>query len=141
MGVLKFETQEIATIVGQFSAICNMPAGMELLTAPNDQKKLELYNNDLDFIAQLMDAPSLNKRTVSYYAYYYLRMAWTNKYQSIIPKVINVCEKLNKYNITNKIEPYDVMTYGAGGYAFYLNRGNDSDLSVEHLIELLRNEQ
>lgn len=141
IGILKFETQEIAAIVGQFSAICNGPAGMELLTAPNQQKELELYNNDLDFIAKLMDDPLINKRTFSYYAYHYLRMAWTNKYKSIIPKVIEVCEKLNKYNLTNKIEPYDVMTYSTDGYAFFFNRGNDLNLSVEHLIELLKNEQ
>lgn len=141
MGVLKFETQEIAALTGQFSSICNMPAGMELLVAPNEQKALELYNNDLAFITKLMDDPSPNKRTFSYYAYYYLRMAWTHKYKSIIPKVIEVCEKLNTYNLNNAIEPYDVMTFAAGGYAFSFNRKNDLNLSVEHLIELLKKEQ
>jgi hypothetical protein len=138
--ILKFETKEIATLLGQFSSICNMPSGIELLTAPNGEKVIELYEKDLDFISNLLNNESINKRTLSYYSYYYLRMAWTNKYKSIIPNLVEVCDKLNNFNKTHKIEQYDVMVYG-GGYAFYFNRENDLNLSVDRLIELLKMEQ
>jgi hypothetical protein len=55
--------------------------------------------------------------------------------------VIEVCEKLNTYNAINRIEPYDVMVFSSGGFAFFSNRGNDLNLSVDHLIELLKEEQ
>ena len=139
--ILKFDTEEIAALLGQFSSICNMPSGIELLTAPNGEKVIELYLKDLDFISNLFNDESVNKRTLSYYSYHYLRMAWSNKYNSIIPNLIAVCVELNKFNKTHKIEPYDVMVYGGGGYTFSSNRGNDLNLSVDHLIELLKNEQ
>jgi hypothetical protein len=139
--ILKFDTKEIAALLGQFSSICNMPSGIELLTAPNGEKVIELYKKDLDFISNLLNNEAINKRTLSYYTYYYLRMAWTNKYKSIIPNLIEVCDKLISFNKTHKIEPYDVMVYGGGGYAFSFNRGNDLNLSVDHLIELLKKEQ
>ena len=141
--ILKFETDEISGLLGQFSSICNQPSGIELLIAGgnhNNQKVIELYQNDLDYITKLFNNNSINKKTFSYYVYYYLRMVWTNEHKSLIPKVIEVCEKLNKYNAINKIEPYDVMIYGGGGYAFFSNRENDLNLSVDHLIELLKNE-
>ena len=139
--ILKFDTKEIAALLGQFSSICNMPSGIELLTAPNGEKVIELYKKDLDFISNLLNNESINKRTLSYYTYYYLRMAWTNKYKSIIPNLIEVCDKLISFNKNHKIELYDVMVYGGGGYAFSSNRGNDLNLSVDHLIELLKKEQ
>jgi TolB-like protein len=139
--ILKFETNEISVLLGQFSSICNQPSGIELLMAQNDQKVIELYQNDLDYITSLFNNKTINKKTFSYYVYYYLRIVRTNKHKSLIPKVIEVCEKLNKYNAINKIEPYDVMIYGGGGYAFFSNRENDLNLSVDHLIELLKEEQ
>ena len=102
---------------------------------------VDLYQNDLDYITSIFSNNTINKKTFSYYVYYYLRMVWTNKHKSLIPKVIEVCEKLKKFNTINKIESYDVMVYGGGGYAFFSNRGNDLNLSVDHLIELLKEEQ
>jgi hypothetical protein len=109
--------------------------------AQNDQKVIELYQNDLDYITSLFNNKTINKKTFSYYVYYYLRIVRTNKHKSLIPKVIEVCEKLNTYNAINRIEPYDVMVFSSGGFAFFSNRGNDLNLSVDHLIELLKEEQ
>jgi TolB-like protein len=139
--ILKFETNEISVLLGQFSSICNQPSGIELLMAQNDQKVIELYQNDLDYITSLFNNKTINKKTFSYYVYYYLRIVRTNKHKSLIPKVIEVCEKLNTYNAINRIEPYDVMVFSSGGFAFFSNRGNDLNLSVDHLIELLKEEQ
>ena len=139
-GILKFETQEIAAFLGQFSSICDGPSGIELLTAvsnKNEQRVLELYQKDLEYIEKLFVDPNVNKRTFSYYAYYYFRTLPNERYKSLTPKLIDLCEKLKKYNVSNSIESYDVMVYG-DKYSFQYSRGGDSNLSVDHLIELLK---
>ena len=136
-GILKFEPQEIAALIGQFSSICNQPSGIELLMETNEQRALELLQKDLEYIEKLFVDPNVNKRTFSYYAYYYFRTLPNEKYKSLTPKLIDLCEKLKKYNVSNSIESYDVKVYGSE-YSLEYSRGGDSNLSVDHLIELLK---
>jgi TolB-like protein len=132
--IMKFETYEIEKILPEFNNVCIMPAGLEIYDQSED-----VYLRDLEYLTDLLSEKDINTRTVSYYAYYYLRAIPTEHVKQIVPKVIEVCELLEEFNKKNRIEEYDLEVFG-GSYAFYFNRGGDLNLSVQHLIELLKGE-
>jgi TolB-like protein len=132
--IMKFETYEIEKILQGFINVCIMPAGLKIYDASED-----VYSRDLEYLTDLLSEKDINTRTVSYYTYYYLRAIPTEHVRQIVPKVIEVCELLEEFNKKNRIEEYDLEVFG-GSFAFYFNRGGDLNLSVQHLIELLKGE-
>jgi hypothetical protein len=132
--IMKFETYEIEKILPEFKNVCIMPAGLEIYDQSED-----VYSRDLEYLTDLLSEKDINTRPVSYYAYYYLRAIPTEHIRQVVPKVIEVCELLEEFNKKNRIEEYDLEVFG-GSYAFYFNRGGDLNLSVQHLIELLKGE-
>jgi hypothetical protein len=146
--ILKNNPQEIRNIIGDFKNICNQPGGLELLLSyDSDQnpteKTFELYAKSMKYINSLFENNLINKITFSHYAFYYLRMFANFKKKlvstdlEIISNAILVCENLRLYNLKNEINSYDLNNFGGEtNYSFF---NGDKDLTIEHLINLLKN--
>ena len=135
--IMKFETQEIEKILHGFKNVCIMPAGLEKYA--EGEELFKVYSRDLEYITELLREKDTNTRTVSYYAYYYLRTIRTESVKPIVPKVIEVCQLLEEFNNKNRIGDYDIEVFG-GGLSFSFALGGDLNLSVKHLIDLLKEE-
>jgi HEPN domain-containing protein len=138
--IMNFETFEIEKILSSPSYyIFRQPGGKELAT--EDAEILyKVYTRDLEYITDLFNEKDINTRTVSYYAYYYLRMIRTKEVNRIVPLVIETCQLLKEFNIKNKIEDYNIEVFGGKFGGFYFNREGDLNLSVQHLIDMLMEE-
>ncbi len=135
--IMKFETQEIEKILHGFKNVCIMPAGLEKYA--EGEELFKVYSRDLEYITELLREKDTNTRTVSYYAYYYLRTIRTESVKPIVPKVIEVCQLLEEFNNKNRIGDYDIEVFG-GELSFSFALGGDLNLSVKHLIGLLKEE-
>ena len=133
--IMKFETREIEKILHGFKNVCLMPAGLEKYA--QGEELFKVYSRDLEYITGLFREKNTNTRTVSYYAYYYLRTIRTESVKPILPKVIEVCQLLDEFNKKNRIGDYDLEVFG-GELFFSFDVGGDLNLSVQHLIELLK---
>jgi TolB-like protein len=140
--ILKFEIETIHKEIGAFSRLFHYPLGIELINTASGGDTvgvIQLFQNNLNFIKELLVDGKINKRTTSYFAFSQLANVWTsNKYNILIPRIIEVSEELNKFNINNNIETYNVNIFGP---RFISNIGGSSNLSVNYLIDHLRKKQ
>ncbi len=143
--ILKFSADSIVDLVGTFSNLASLPAGVELLlsyTIKGDRtiKTLELYNKDLSFIDSNFRNNQINKITFSHYVFYYLRSLAKNKIrindENTIKQAINVSLKLEDYNKQNNIQNYNIDFLG--GELSYEFLFGDSNTSIKNLTNLLK---
>ena len=137
--IMNFETFEIEKVLSSPAYyIFREPGGKE--TATLDPEILyKVYTRDLEYITDLFNEKDINTRTVSYYAYYYLRAIRTKEINRIVPLVIETCQLLKEFNAKNKIEEYNIGVFG-GESTFSFLHGGDLNLSVQHLIDMLKKE-
>ncbi len=137
--IMNFETFEIEKVLSSPAYyIFREPGGKE--TATLDPEILyKVYTRDLEYITDLFNEKDINTRTVSYYAYYYLRAIRTKEINRIVPLVIETCQLLKEFNAKNKIEEYNIEVFG-GESTFSFLHGGDLNLSVQHLIDMLKKE-
>ena len=140
--ILKFEIETIHKEIGQFSRLFHFPLSIELLNTASSgdiHGVIQLFQNNLNFINELLVDGKINKRTTSYFAFSQLAKVWTfDKYKILIPRIIEVCEELNKFNINNNIGTYSPNIFGPG---FISEIGESSNLSVNYLIDHLKKKQ
>jgi TolB-like protein len=142
--ILKFSADSIETLVGTFSFLSMLPAGVELLLSYKNGdrtiKTLELYNKDLSFIDSNFRNNQINKITFSHYVFYYLRSLAKNKLrindENTIKQAINVSLKLEDYNKQNYIQNYNIDFFG--GELSYKFLFGDSNTSIKNLTNLLK---
>ena len=140
--ILKFEIETIHKEIGQFSRLFHFPLSIELLNTASGGDTIgviQLFQNNLNFIKELLVDGKINKRTTSYFAFSQLAKVWTfDKYKILIPRIIEVCEELNKFNINNNIGTYSPNIFGP---RFISEIGESSNLSVNNLIDHLKKKQ
>ena len=140
--ILKFEIETIHKEIGQFSRLFHFPLSIELLNTASGGDTIgviQLFQNNLNFIEELLVDEKINKRTTSYFAFSQLAKVWTfDKYKILIPRIIEVCEELNKFNINNNIGTYSPNIFGP---RFISEIGESSNLSVNYLIDHLKKKQ